>query len=521
MKLGFPFSRTGKPHASHLPPPRSEPVAQPVRRAPSRRFFAAAASEHFIGWEVPDASADATLYPNQQRLLARARDLARNNGYVVHFLRLLQNNVIGRDGLTFRATLKAANGRGAGTADKKFNAALENFWWQAGKLKNSPTPCGRYSRRDFGRLWIRNLAVDGEVLVLRKPGFGGNKFRYAKQFIDSARLDSTLNGRLTNGNLVKMGVELDDNERPVAYHILKNHPSEGMFAVQDGGRDRVRVSAEFIEHTFLPERPGQTRGVSWFVSSAVRSQMLDKIEEAVTVGLRVAAAKMGFYEKTEDYDGQALSDEEEDGTLTQTVTPGQFEELPKGVKVTPFDPDYPPADFEEFHKIILRGISSSLGGDYNSVANNMEGVNYTSSRMNMLNIRDGYKDLQAFFAEHHEEPDFLAWLAVQTDLNPAFSLDPEKVRRLIEEEAYAFHARGWQWVDPAKEMAAHKEALAAKLTSPQRIVAEVHGTTIDEILDEWQVYEQELKARQLELPLFGQAPPKPETPVKEEGGDDA
>ena len=228
------------------------------RRPKSQRHYTLGGASDWLGWDVQDVSPNLAIHNNIEKALARARDLERNDAYVGQHLRLLQSNVIGPTGFKFRACRKTNNGR----PDKTFNDRIQHFWKIAGKLKNSPTIDGRLSRVDAGNFWVRRFSVDGEVICIRVPGARVNKFGYAKKFIDPSLLDYRLNGRVAGTeNIIKMGVEVDTQNRPIAYHFLKNHRNRAYFE-EIGYRadDYERIPARLVEHSFFQERPGQVRG---------------------------------------------------------------------------------------------------------------------------------------------------------------------------------------------------------------------------------------------------------------------
>ena len=123
-------------------------------------------------------------------------------------------------------------------------------------------------------------------MVLAQREAAKNASRFAIEFIDPDRLDWTMN-EIRNGNRIKMGVELDDQGEPVAYWIREDHPNEML--VTHGRKQRRRIPAEFIRHTFLEERTGQTRGVSLLASAALRAHLLDQFERATVIGGIIAA----------------------------------------------------------------------------------------------------------------------------------------------------------------------------------------------------------------------------------------
>lgn len=452
------------------------------------RFYSAGSSDSFVGWDVGDVSANAAWYPQALKVLARARDLERNNDYVRAFLRLNKVNVIGPKGIKLRSCRK--NNRR--NPDKVFNDLFEADYVSSGKIKNSPTVEGGLSRRDMGDMWLDRLAVDGEVILIRRYSTKYNKYGYARQFVDAAQLDHSLNGRgyplAENNNILKMGVEFDDDARPVAYHFLTEHPTEHIWQTNEK-REHVRVEAKFVEHSYFRERPGQVRGVPLIAPGATRARMLDKFEEAIAVGSRVAASKMLFYKPNDDWDGggddgaEPGVEDDDELHLRQEVEPGMAERLPRGLDVETFDPSYPPGNLDEFIQAMGRGLASSVGGDYTMMFNDLKGTSYSTLRQAAISQRDVYRCLQAFYIEHHLEPDLHCW-AEAALLSGSMRGDETKVRLLLEDECYRFQPRGWQWVDPAKDMAANQSALESNLTSEQRLVEELHGEDYEVILDE-------------------------------------
>jgi len=467
-----------------------------LRKKSAGRHYTMGGTSDWMGWDVSDVSANLAVHENAEKVLARGRDLERNDPYVAQHLRLLVSNVIGASGFKFSCSLKSNNGR----ASKTFNQELARQWRLAGKLKNSPTEDGRMSRVDVGNHWVRRLAVDGEVICVRVQGSDVNRFRYSKKFIDPSLLDWRLNGRVRNSdNVIKMGVEVDQNNRPVAYHFLNRHRNAAYFEhVGYRPEDYERIPVDLVEHSFLMERSGQVRGISPMAPVGVRSRMLDKFEEAVVVGCRVAASKMAFYRPGENFDVNSIPGMEEDGELKQEVEPATLELLPPGIDgVEPFDPGYPPANLEQFHRVMGRGIASGLGADYCLMSNNLADVNYSSLRQMVLTMRSLWRGMQRFYIEHHEEPDFLAWLEVQR-INPdGPEFDSAKLDKLLRDECYKFQGRGWQWVDPQKEVNAQATALEHNLTSEARIIAETHGVDFEDILEEREEFQREVERRNL------------------------
>ena len=74
-------------------------------------------------------------------------------------------------------------------------------------------------------LFIETLARDGEVLVRKIKNPAGNRFGFSLQFIEADYLDDQYNNTASNGNEVRMGVEITKEGKPVAYWLFEDNPN--------------------------------------------------------------------------------------------------------------------------------------------------------------------------------------------------------------------------------------------------------------------------------------------------------
>jgi lambda family phage portal protein len=432
-------------------------------RREKRSFSGAATNRLNIDWIMSPLSADAAMRGKLGPLRDRCRDMERNNEWFRGFLRAAENNVIGENGITLQMRVKEANGK----FDEVANDKLETAWWQWGRVGNC-TVCRRHSWRDAQKLILRSLLRDGEILVRKIRQKSGLRL----QLIEADLLDHDANQIEANGNEVRMGVEVDRNRAVVAYHMLTRHPGDQSFGAMAGSA-RTRIPADEIIHLYLSERPDQTRGVPTLVASISRLKMLDGYAEAELIAARTGAAKMGFFTKktpdgwTGEIDG--------DGNLAMDASPGTIEELPPGVEFKEWSTDHPNSGYGDFVKSALRGVATSLGISYNSLASDLEGVNFSSIRAGLLEEREVWKGLQRYLVEHLCEPIFTEWLTIEL-LSGRLGLPYEKLWKFDVPE---FRGRRWAWVDPKKDMEAAILARRAGLTSLRNIIAENGGDIYD------------------------------------------
>ena len=440
-----------------------------------RSFEAAAINRMTESWLATANSIDQDLRGNLDRLRARSRDLAQNNDYVRKFLNMVARNVVGPNG--FALQVRAMDG--PGQPDRLANQTIETHfaaWGRMGVCEVS----GRMSFTDLCRAAVRAVARDGEALLIEaEGGAAANDYGYALQLLDIARLDTRLNRAAVKGrNAIRMGVEIDSVQRPVAYWILTSNPGDGIYTQ---GQRHQRVTADRVIHLFLPDRVEQTRGFPWLHTAMLRLHHLKGYEEAAIIASRVGAAKMGWWVSP---DGNPPVGEEDPATgdFITDAEPGSFDVAPTGYDLRTFDPAYPHAQYEMFVRACLRGLSSGLDVSYHSLANDLENVNYSSVRSGVLEERDQWMTLQGWFIEAFLRRVYERWLE-QALLKGALTMPNGSALPLRKRDKWRVHqwqGRRWSWVDPLKDTQAAVVAIQNGLKSRRAVAAE-QGVDIEEV----------------------------------------
>ncbi len=423
-------------------------------------------------------SMDAELRYTLRIMRARSRDLYQNNDYFKRFSREVVKNVVGPKGFAFKNMAKNPDGK----LDILANQIIKDAF--AAWCKRSVCDVtGKLSWTDCQRLFIQTVAQDGEVLVRKVRGFD-NPYRFAIQFLEADHLDENLNVTLSNGNEIRMGIEFNQWDRPVAYHILVRHP--GDYTWQRYGNIYEVVPASDMIHAFVPERARQSRGVPWGHSTMTRLNNLGGFEEAAIISARTGASKMGFLIPPDDASPYTGDDTDDQGNIITEVEPGTLEQLPAGWDFKDFNPNYPNGEFEPFMKRTLRGIAAGLDISYHRLSCDLEGVNYSSARAGELDDRDTWAMLQSWMAETFQDDVFAAWLDIQLMGGKTLIFQNGNSLPYAKFDKFntpSWRPRTWPWVDPLKDIMASEKELANKLTTRTRIAAEC-GEDIEEIFAE-------------------------------------
>lgn len=510
-----------------------------VGLSPGMRSYMAASDDRLVAdlsALLGDVSGNAEVRMGLRAMRRRSRQLANDNEYVRHFLRLVRNHVVGPHGFTLQSKVRKARKRnGKAELDVDANAEIEAAFAAHGKL-GVYTACGRYSRAAFERAEITSVARDGEAIVELLYGRQFGRFGMAWRMLDPDLLDDQLNvgpsgsvagfGRLADGHEIRMGVEVDPYGKATAYWFLQRHPGDDVAAL--GVVRHRRVPAERILHRFLAEelRPGTTRGVPWIFAAIRRMAMLGGYEEAALVNARTGASKMGFFVPPAPGsagDMGALGQQQQlesmaDGTtpdgadLITEAEPGSFGKLPAGWDFKKWDPAYPNDKMEGFVKAMLRAFSSAVGLTYNTLASDLEGVSLSAMRHGANNDRDTYEALQQWYREHLGVPKFEIWLRHSLAMGQVGRLPADAFERL---NVPLLVGRPFRSPDPQKDVAAGAQAVALGITSRTRLCAE-NGVDFEEVLDE--LAEEERMARELGVTLNTGAASAHKTPAVDDAG---
>lgn len=450
---------------------------------PGKRAFAAAMYNRLVAnWITQSTSMDAEIKGSLRAMRDRSRQLGRDNDYVKGFFREVKNNIIG-EGIKFQAQVKGQRGVKLNAA---VNSAIEDAWEDWTEAESCHV-AGTLFFQDIERLVIGEVAESGEVFIRKILGkkFGDSPVPFSLEIIEADQLDDMELTRADNGNEIRMGVEVDQWQRPVAYHFRTKHPGDYPFVGNATPSARIRIPADEIIHVGMKDRTNQTRSVPWLHAAIMRLHQMGGYEEAEIIAARATASLMGFIETP---DAEALVDGTQDKERVTDFQPGVFKYLAPGEKIEVPDLHRPGGQFEPFMRIMLRAVAAGLGVSYATLSRDYSQSNFSSSRMDMISERDNWRILQKWIIRNFHSKVYKAWLDMAVlagvlDL-PNYETQSARYRKV------KWAPRGWAWIDPVKEVTASKEAILGGLST---ISAELsrQGEDVEEVFAQ--------RGRELEL----------------------
>lgn len=421
-----------------------------------RAYKVAAIDRLTSNWPVNSISANRELRVSLRSMRNRIRILAQNDDFIKKYLSMVANNVAGPKGFTLLLSMSDAGlDPERDLRDeailKTVKAAFEEW-----SHKENASISGKLSWVDQQRLFCRTLKRDGEVLV--RMVAADNPFGFALKFIDVAWLDELYNLTLPNGgNRILMSVEVDQNDRPVAYWLTMPF-SEYLFSARPPGVPfRQRVPAgEFIHAFVVLEDDSQARGIPNPHTAALSLKVLDDYEYAELTGAYVDACNLPYLIPPDGDEEFGGDNQITDGNgkqiprpIEQQVEPGIQKVLPPGWDVKTFLPGHPNANYGEFAKSVLRRAASGLEVSYASLANDLEGANYSSLKAGQQEERASWRYDQNFEAEHFNRVVIRAWLKMSV-LVGRLPLTASDLSRIVA----TWQPRGWPSIEPLKEIQA-------------------------------------------------------------------
>lgn len=445
--------------------------------APRRRSYQGALISRLTNdWLATQTSADAEIRTSLRKLRDRSREMVRNNPYARQAKRTTQINVVGT-GIKLQSQVQQVRGN---KRDDRINRLIEGKWEVWTRAQNCDVS-GRYSFHQLEWLAAGALPESGEAIfrIVRRP-FGDSKVPLALQILESDLLDEEYQGgTLSKTNEWRNGVEVNEWGRPVRYAFLTRHPGDYWFQNAPQKNDKhVFIPAADVIHLFMPERPGQNRGVPWFHSVMADAHQLQGYEEAAVVRARVAASIMGFITNNE---GELIADDIDNKQRVSDFEPGTYKYLSPGESVTVPNISSPDQQFEMFVKNKVRRFASGFGCSYETLSRDFSDTNYSSSRLSLLEDREHWRVIQNYLIENFHMRIFREWLnlAVLSGELPFadFETRPERY------ETPRWMARGWSWVDPLKEVKAYREAEQAGYMTKAQIIAYTGGDYDDNITE--------------------------------------
>ena len=434
---------------------------------------------------------------------ARSRDASRNHELVRAGMRRLKTHAVGK-GIRVRPA----------TGSDALNEQIADRWAQH---TGAVTPGGESSLFRLQGEAIEELYQAGDVLVVDSivPEFNDRPAGAAIQLVRAERVPLDLEGS-HSGNEVRQGVETDALGRVVAVWVHDSDPTDGgvlgfwkpaTYAGGDlsgGVEGLTRIEASRCR--LLGPTTGQRRGVPITVAGLWTSRANTRFKDAAIMQGIIATLLSGVVED-DSIDSGGLRDSE--GNRVTQLAPGMVLHRRPGTKSEVNTPGVPGPAYAPTQQSIIQDLSAAIGLPYAMLTGDYSKTNFAGSKNARI-------DLELFLVELRDElwsrlvyPHYRRWLRAEIlagsitlpdDLAFAYGGGGPEGRRVLEAKPLM---PATPWTDPRNEAAAEEIALRSGTMGPGMIAAR-HGTTVEEIADEWVAARRAFERHGIELPMpFG------------------
>jgi len=409
---------------------------QQVRQVRARWDAAQTTDENRKHWAMADSlSADAAAAPGVRRILRnRARYEVANNTYARGIVNTLANDCVGTAARIDFTALRSADGN---FLKAEFQAWAEEIDL-AEKLRTL-----RISR-----------AVDGEGFGL----FTNNPILDSAVKLDLRLLEAE---QVADVNLAPLdlnavdGIRFDAYGNPAEYSVLRQHPGGAAFI----SLEAERIPASQMLHFFIPERPGQCRGIPELTSALPLFAQLRRWTLAVIAAGETAADLAAILYSTDSPDGEAAPSAPFDRV--------EFERramvtLPHGWQVSQMKAEHPTSTYGEVKNQLIAEVARCLGVPFNVAAGNSSGYNYSSGRLDHQTYFKSLRVDRARMMRQVLDRIFNAWKREAVLIEGYL---PQSLRTVQTNFAHSWFFDGTEHVDPQKEANAQGTRLANLTTT--------------------------------------------------------
>lgn len=419
---------------------------EPVKR------YAAARLSRYVDFFAVLQNAHRERLADLSKLRAHSRSLMADNVYAARYGGLVETNLVGPDGIHFQSEIKTPKGE----LREDWNTTIEEGWTTWGSCC---TTDGRLSWVEAQQLLARTVAMDGEVLIRKVLGYA-NDCGFAIEIIDADRLDHAFNANLKGGARIVGSVELDAYGRRLAYHLWTAHPDD-----YEAKPQRIRIPADQIIHLYREDRTQGIRGIPWMTPAMVQLNMLGRLWTSELAAANHDADRLGIIQSLTGLDANEYSLESAESRAQELSSEiAHFMALDANQQAIFPPSQHPNSVLPGFSSFLLKGVASALGVAHHSLSGDLSESKFSSDRTGLIQERDNWRKLQGWFIRSCCDPIFQAWLEMAL-LSGAVRLPTSSLETL---SCPKWYGRTWDWVDPAKDISASKDAISSNLSTLQQ-----------------------------------------------------
>lgn len=489
--------------------------AKPNQAHASAYTGASRSHQSMAGWHPIRASADADLQYEREDIVARARDLQRNDGATAAAVIHAADLIVGHRWVLSAKPDYRALGIDQKAARELARAMQREFYaWGMDPRKH----CDRRRRQTFAGMltlmakqWAgpegEGLAVLGFRDELKRLELGA-RYSTCMEVIDPDRF-SNPNGQ-PDSDTLRSGVEIDEDGAPIAAHIRKAHPIEPGFSAKQFEWERVPWEnpggRPIVLHVMDHDRAAQNRGLTRFAPILVAIRQLAQITDAEAANTLLNALFGAFIKTGADpsqiAEALATGDNETDpwgvrsafyetaplflnGIRMPVLAPGDEVQMNTASRTT--------QPYIDFRAAFLSIVASMTGTSYEQISRDFSRTNYSSARAALNEVWRTVGGRRAQLGQNVADQVYFA--VMQEAFDRGYLVEPAGAPA-FEDMPGAYCAANWIGpalgsVDPVKDRQASQIGIEMGLTTLEAEAA-AEGTDYEDNIEQL-AYENELR----------------------------
>ncbi len=492
----------GRASKTEAKKPQEAPALEARSLSVGQSYQGARVGRRENGWIAGNEDANSSIIMDLANLRKRSRELTRNNPWASKYVQTMAANIVG-------PSLSPS----ANTGDKALDKIADGIWKRyQSKLSSDGLP---FPATALIFQAVHSWVESGEVLC-RKSIDSSQSFPLSISLLESDFLDHSLSRQLPDGGSILAGIESNQFNRIVAYHIHRSHPGAYLLGQN---YELQRIPSDQIAHLYKPSRPGQRRGVPWLSPAMLRLRDIDRYADYELTRKKLEASLGVFVTGTTppssmtsngDFISGFASDL--DGYPVETLSPGAINYLNQDQDVKILSPS-PQGGYSEYIVQLLHDCSAGLSIPYALLSGDLRQVNYSSIRAGLLDFYRSIQILQRHFL-----------IPLLADRIWSWMMEAAYLKGEIEtpEIAVEWTTSKMPSVDPLKEAKAALLDLRIGARTLREIISE-RGRDYDTVIAEMSAIQEETEALGLHFEWMNQSNEAntPENKGDEEEEDDA
>lgn len=493
-------------------------------------------SQDMLAWLPTLRSPDSEITRDRDLMVARARELYRNDGWAKGSITRITDAAVGAQFFpvprpNWRALARALGPKFDAIWAKEFTSIVVSEWrmWADDPARHCDA-AKRLTMTQILRQMFETKMVEGDDVALlpwaiEQRNAGVSRYATTVQIIDPDRLSNPMS--MIDTQFCRGGVQIDGLGAAIGYHIRRAHPYDTYLTTASMTWDYFPrfgpLGRPFAVHDFDAQRADQHRGVGILTPVISRYRNLNTFD-ATALQRAILRNVVGFFissNRTEDEVGDSISAESTQQRAVNAIADDELRMqlnknapitmggvrvpvLPPGEKVNAVGATGDAADFEKFQQAYIRSAATATGQSAEEISNDFSQLNYSSFRGSMLQAWKTLIRRRRDFQAGTATPIYAAWLEEMVDLVSEAMPQGFSSQDFAEHRA-AFAQANWigpgrGWVDPVKERQGEVLGLDAGFGTLEQTCADISGMWWEDVLDQREHEMNEMRKRGMHQP---------------------